>query len=222
MTQILPAFTNQRQGLGPRLAPLRDKAGWIIAFGIVLVGLGIAAFASLFAATLVTVYFVGMGMIAAGVAEIMLGFQAKSWGSFFFWIVLGVVYTVAGIYAFSNPMLTAGVLTFVLGASLVAAGLLRIFLAFQMRAGSAWLWVVLSGVITTLLGAMILQQWPVSSVYVLGAFLCIDLFVAGSAWINLGAMLWRHKLAMNDLSKDTVIPASEFKAGPAATGSGSE
>ena len=33
------------------------------------------------------------------------------------------------------------------------------------------------------LGAIIIMQWPVSSLYVLGIFLGVDLIIAGSSWL---------------------------------------
>ncbi len=48
------------------------------------------------------------------------------------------------------------------------------------------MWVVVSGVITLLLGLIILIHWPVSSLYVLGIFLGVDLVFAGAGWIGLG------------------------------------
>jgi hypothetical protein len=46
--------------------------------------------------------------------------------------------------------------------------------------------VVFSGVITLLLGLIILAHWPVSSLYILGLFLGIDLVFAGVGWIGVG------------------------------------
>ena len=39
------------------------------------------------------------------------------------------------------------------------------------------------------LGAMILARWPVSSLYVLGIFLSVDLICAGVSWISMGMAL---------------------------------
>ena len=48
------------------------------------------------------------------------------------------------------------------------------------------IWVALSGAITLLLGLIILTRWPVSSLYIFGLFLGIDLVIAGSGWIGVG------------------------------------
>ena len=137
-------------------------------------------------ATVASVWVVGIMMIIAGVAEVINAFQVKTWGKFILWLALGILYIVAGFIAFENPLLTAVWLTLFLGAALVASGIVRIYLAFNMKAGSPWVWVVVSGIITLLLGGIILIHWPVSAVYTLGIFLGIDLVFAGASWIGLG------------------------------------
>ena len=52
-----------------------------------------------------------------------------------------------------------------------------------------WIWVVLSGVVTLLLGLIILNHWPVSSLYILGLLLGIDLVFVGASWIGMGLSL---------------------------------
>jgi uncharacterized membrane protein HdeD (DUF308 family) len=68
---------------------------------------------------------------------------------------------------------------------------MRIILAFNVREGTPWIWIVVSGAITLLLGLIILAHWPVSSLYILGLFIGIDLVFAGGGWIGLGLGLRR-------------------------------
>ena len=91
-------------------------------------------------------------MIIAGVFEVIHSFQIKTWGRFLFWLALGILYIIAGFVAFDNPLLTAVWLTLILGAALVASGIMRVFLGFNMKGGTPWGWVVASGLITLLLG----------------------------------------------------------------------
>jgi uncharacterized membrane protein HdeD (DUF308 family) len=181
---------------GADLAPLRARSGWIVALGVVYVITGFIALGSMVLATVASVLVVGVMMIIAGVAEVFNAFQIKSWGKFLFWALLGVLYIIAGFITFENPLFAAVVLTLMLGAFLVASGVLRIFLAFNMKREAPWIWVALSGVITLLLGLLILARWPVNSVYILGLFLGIDLIMAGACWIGLGAGLRREQAAL--------------------------
>jgi uncharacterized membrane protein HdeD (DUF308 family) len=178
---------------GSEMAPLRVKWGWIVALGVVYLLAGFIALGSVAVATVASVLVVGVMMIIAGVAEVFSAFQIKSWGKFLLWVLLGALYIVAGFVTFENPLLAAALLTLILGASLVASGIMRIILAFSMKQETPWIWILLSGVITVLLGLLILAHWPVSSLYILGLFLGIDLIMAGAGWIGLGFGLRRGR-----------------------------
>ena len=173
-------------------APLRAKWGWILALGIVYVIAGFVALGSVVMATVASVLIVGVMMIVAGVAEIINAFQCKGWGRFLIWVLLGALYIVAGFVTFENPLFAAAILTLLLGASLVASGIMRVILAFSMKREQPWIWVLLSSFVTLLLGLLILAHWPVSSVYILGIFLGIDLVMAGASWIGLSLALHRR------------------------------
>src|SRR3984893_5310844 len=155
-------------GLGSGIEALRANRGWIIVLGIIYVLACLIALGSVVMATVVSVFVVGIMMLIAGVAEVINAFQVKSWGKFLLWIVLGVMYIVAGFVTFENPLLAAALLTLALGAALVVSGIMRIILAFNMKEGTPWVGVVFSGVITLLLGLIIVAHWPVSGLYILG------------------------------------------------------
>jgi len=168
------------------LQSLRAKWGWIVALGVVYVIVGLVALGSVVTATVASVLVVGIMMVVAGIAEVINAFQVRTWGKFALWLLLGGLYIVAGIATFGNPLLAAVLLTFLLGVALVVSGGTRLILAFGMKESAPWIWVVVSGAITLILGLVILARWPVSSVYVLGLFLGIDLVVAGASWISIG------------------------------------
>jgi uncharacterized membrane protein HdeD (DUF308 family) len=187
----MTSLTGSPFGIAPVLAPLRAKSGWIIALGVIYVIAGLIALTSIVEATVVSVWIVGIMMLIAGIAEVIHAFQVKSWGKFLLWALLGALYIVAGFVTFENPLLAAAILTLVLGIALVASGIMRIILAFSVKGGTPWIWVAVSGIITLLLGLIILAHWPVSSLYILGLFLGIDLVFAGAGWIGLGLGLRR-------------------------------
>jgi uncharacterized membrane protein HdeD (DUF308 family) len=136
------------------LQQLRAKSGWIVALGIIYVVAGFVALGSVVLATVATVFVVGVMMLIAGVAEVISAFQIKTWRKFLLWLLLGVLYIVAGFVTFENPFLAAALLTLLLGFSLVASGVMRIVLAFSMKEGAPCIWVALSGTITVLLGVV--------------------------------------------------------------------
>ena len=177
-------------GLGPPagLAPLKGKWGWIVALGVVYLVAGVIALGSVVMATVATVYVVGIMMIIAGIFEVIHSFQIKTWGRFIFWLLLGVLYIIAGFTAFDNPLLTAVWLTLILGAALIASGIMRVFLGFNMKGGTPWGWVVASGLMTLLLGIIILIHWPVLLALRFRNLLGVDLVSrervgSGLAWV---------------------------------------
>jgi uncharacterized membrane protein HdeD (DUF308 family) len=165
---------------------LRAKWGWIVALGVIYVIGGLIALGSVATATAASVLVVGIMMVVAGLAEVFNAFQVRTWGKFALWLLLGALYIFAGIVTFQNPLLAAVLLTLMLGVALVISGVMRLIIAFSMKESTPWAWVALSGAITMILGLVILARWPVSSVYVLGLFLGIDLVIAGTSWIGIG------------------------------------
>lgn len=179
-------------GLGSALDGLRSRWGLVAGVGVLFVVFGLVALGSVVTATVASVWMVGLMMILSGAVEVVHGFAVRSWSRAVLWMVLGTLYGLAGVFAIMNPIVAAGVLTLLLGAGLVASGLVRVVLAFQMKGGTPWGWIVVSGLITALLGAAILAQWPLSSLWVLGIFLGIDLVFAGLGWIMMGVALRRR------------------------------
>jgi uncharacterized membrane protein HdeD (DUF308 family) len=154
--------------------------------GVFYVLTGLIALSSVALATATTVFVVGVMMLIAGVAQVINAFQLQSGGKALHWGMLGMLYIVAGIMTFENPLLAAMLLTFLVGAMLVASGALRLILAFDIKEEIPWAGVACSGVITMLVGGVFLIHWPVSSVYVLGILLGLDLVFTGSGWILVG------------------------------------
>src|ERR1700759_1198655 len=124
------------------LEPLRAKSWWIVALGVVYLIAGFIALGSVVMATVASVFVVGIMMIIAGVAEVINAFQVKEWGKFLLWVLLGVLYIIAGFITFENPLLAAAVLTLMLGVALIISGIMRMVLAFSMKEGMPWVWVL--------------------------------------------------------------------------------
>jgi len=174
-------------------AELKRNWGWMVAFGVLLALAGFVALGSVLLATISTVLVVGIAMVVSGVGEIIHGFAMRQWKKFFFWIVIGLLYVVAGACVFRNPLLAAGFLTLLLGSGLVASGLVRSVLAFQLPVNTPRVLVFFSGVLSLAVGAFILVQWPASSLWVIGTFLGVDLVFAGASWIGVGLTLRRSQ-----------------------------
>lgn len=167
---------------------LREKWGWFVALGVALIMGGGIAFGNVMAATVASVYYVGMIMLAGGVLHLGQAFRVKKWENVFYWILSGSCYTVAGVFAFLNPLLASTMLTFLMAIALIVAGALRIWTGFRLRPLEGWGWIALGGLVTLLAGLVIAAGWPVNSLWILGLFLAIDLVMQGLALIAFGVL----------------------------------
>ncbi len=181
------------QSLGAAIYRLRAKWGAILAFGLLLMLLGVASLAFVFFSTLAMVTLNGVLFVVAGAAEIGVGMHARSWGRFFLWVVGGVLYILAGLFCILNPLAASEILTLMIGAGLIAAAIVRAYLAFELPASPRRAVVWLGCAVTFLLGLIIVIHWPMSSAYVLGTLLGVDLFFHGAGWVSFALSLRAHR-----------------------------
>jgi uncharacterized membrane protein HdeD (DUF308 family) len=185
---INPGDFGPPPSLGRAIEKLRSRWGWLVAYGVLCVLFGLLALGLVAASTLAVVFLIALMLIVAGGAEIMLGFNSRDWPSFFLWLVSGLFYLVFGAFALARPEVAAAVLTMVVGIGFLIAGLARIWLGFRLPAGPK-AYVVLAGVVTTLLGVLILVGWPGNTMIILGTLFGVDMVFYGSSWIALGLKL---------------------------------
>lgn len=181
-----PTRVAEIHSLGGALHRLHEKWGAIVAFGVLLIVLGLAAIVFALAATVATVVVNGVVFLIAGVAEIGVGMHSQAWGRFFFWVIGGLLYLIAGLTCIFNPILASVILTLILGAGLIAAGIVRIVFGFQLPGDHPRSLVFLAGAVTTILGLIIVGHWPADSVIVLGTLLGVDLLFHGAGWVSFG------------------------------------
>ncbi len=56
--------------------------------------------------------------------------------------------------------------------------------------------VILAGIVTSLVGLVVLIGWPANSFVVLGVLLGLDLLFWGGSWVTLGLRMKAHLLAL--------------------------
>ncbi len=179
--------------LGAAIERLRLKWGAIVAFGALLMLMGAASLVFAYASTLTVVTLNGVLFLVGGVAEIGVGMHAKAWGRFFLWVLGGLLYIAVGLTCIFDPVLAAGILTLMLGAGLIAAGVVRAVLAFELPSSPQRPMLFVAALTTFLLGLIIVIHWPLSSVYALGILLGVDLLIHGAGWVSFGIGLRKAK-----------------------------
>lgn len=182
-------MTDPTPTLGSAIHTLRHNWGWFVALGVLFVVAGLVSLGNVMIGTLVSVLFIGALMTVAGIAHIIHAFQVREWGAFALWLLTGILYTAAGVLIAYHPVFGASVFTLFIGFMLIASGVMRIIVAFRMRGHAGWVWILLAGLVTLLLGLIIAAHWPVDSLWVLGMFLGIDLLFTGVALVSWGLRL---------------------------------
>jgi uncharacterized membrane protein HdeD (DUF308 family) len=107
------------------------------------------------------------------------------------WIFAGLTYIVVAAFAVAQPLVAEAFFTLVLGAGMIATGVTRIYLGVRLGASPRHP-VLLAGVLTALVGVLIVAGWPANRFEILGVLLGLDLAFWGAAWIGFGLRLRRY------------------------------
>ena len=155
----------------------RTRTRWDIAFGILSAIAGVVALGHVAIAGLVSVLFLGWTLLLGGVVlavSALAGWSspARRWN-----LASGALLLILGLGFVRNPGVSLLVLTLLAGSLLLVGGIVRIVAAFQP--GSPRGLLLFNGVITLLLGFMVLNRWPVSALWFLGTVLGIQLILDG-------------------------------------------
>jgi len=164
------------------LAEIDRKWGWYLALGIFLIILGWIAAGSAIATTVLSVTVFGWVLLFAGAALIVLSFLTGNWGGFLLSLAAGALSIIAGIAILNSPLAGAAAITLMIGTILVAVGIFRSIASIVMQF-SNWGWAVLSGIVSFVLGALLLKNWQTASLWFLGLYIGIDLMFHGLSWI---------------------------------------
>jgi uncharacterized membrane protein HdeD (DUF308 family) len=167
----------------PVLGDLVHNWGWLLAQGILLVVLGTVGLGLTFFLTLATVFIFGVFLVIGGGVQIFQTFKCKGWGSILWHVLIAVLYVLAGLSVMADPLAASTLFTLLLAGALVGIGVVRLFMAFQVRGLKNWVWPLIGGIAAIVLGIMILARWPVSGFWVIGLFVAIEMIFSGWSYI---------------------------------------
>lgn len=167
----------------PALGDLAHNWGWLLAQGILLVVLGTIGLGMTIWLTLASVFIFGVFLVIGGGVQIFQTFKCRGWGSILWHAVIAVLYVLAGISVMADPLAASTLFTLLLAGALVGIGVVRLFMAFQLRGAKNWFWPLIGGVAALVLGFMILARWPVSGLWVIGLFVAIEMIFGGWTYI---------------------------------------
>ena len=146
-----------------------------ILWSVLLIVFGFIAIASPIASSIGAALVIGWLVLISGLVQFVHAFQSKGIGHIVWKLVVAVFYFATGVYLISHPVLGLAGLTLVTRHILLRdrrRGYHRVVLhSKERRLG----WMLLNGIITLVLGFMIWNRWPATSLWFLGTLVGISL-----------------------------------------------
>ena len=158
---------------------LKKNWAWMLSLGIVMVMLGVIGLGMTVLFNEIVVMYFGFLLLFGSGVQLMQAFRAEAWKGRVWHVLIALVYIVGGIIAVTEPVIAGMTLALLIAWTLIVIGVLRLVMALQMRGAAGWLWTLLGGVLSVVLGVMIINEWPQSGLWVIGLFVAIEILFAG-------------------------------------------
>lgn len=159
----------------------------LLAEGIVLNVLGLAAIVMPNLAGLVVIVCLGWLLLVCGVVGLVFTVKARKAPGYGWSMLSTIVAVLAGGLLLWSPLQAMVTLTFVLTGYFVADGFLTIAFAISHRRdlSGKWGWMMVNGVVDLILAAIIISGLPGTLVWVFGLLVGIDMIFGGASLIAL-------------------------------------
>src|SRR5450631_1014760 len=164
---------------------LRANWGWLLGLGVFFLVLGFIGLSCVVTLTLSSTILFGILILVGGVAQIMEAFKCTGWKSVLWHVMIAVLYILAAISILMDPAAASILWTAIIAGALMVVGVFRIVIALHNRGKSSWFALLLSGIISLLLGGMLFAKWPYSGLWAIGLFVAVELLSQGISLIAL-------------------------------------
>lgn len=154
----------------------RGMAFWS---GLLLIGLGVAGLVLPNIATGVVETWASFLLIFAAAAKLSNAFATRQQDGFIWKLVLGILYLATGVMLLIYPLTGILSLTLLLGSFFLTEGVFELILAFKIRGRANWGWVLVNGLVTLVLGAMVWLGWPYNAPWLLGTLVGVSVLFTG-------------------------------------------
>ena len=161
----------------------------MVALGIVTIIMGSAAILFPLFGSIAVAIVIGFAFVIAGIAQIIAAFSYPKWGVRILTFIVGALCLLAGIFLLLNPVNGIFALTIVVAAIFLAEGILKTIYAFRMRPLPGWGWLLFDGILSVVLGLMLWVQFPSSALWALGILAGISILISGWTMVMLGVAI---------------------------------
>lgn len=169
---------------------LRQSWGWIMALGILLILTGVFCIVADVTATFATIFVFGSFLLIGAVISLIHAFRVHTWSGFLLSFLSALLRGFAGFFLIRYPAAGAIAVTLILASLFFVGGVFRAIGAGMMRFPQ-WGWSVFSGIVSVILGIILLAQLPVSSLWFIGFAVGVDMIFEGVSLVGVAAALRR-------------------------------
>lgn len=158
----------------------------LAALGAVSIAAGILALLNPFPASLAVEQLAAWAFLIIGAVQIFEAYSADTWGGKLWTLLLGVVAVFVGINLLKEPLSGLVTLTLVLGSMFMVSGMFRIIVGLRVHKTNLKAVVLISGVVSLILGLIIISNFQAFAATILGILLGIELIFGGISTVALG------------------------------------
>jgi uncharacterized membrane protein HdeD (DUF308 family) len=180
------ATANPVEGLRSPLGVAKKITGWYLAAAVLFIVLGIFAIVEPGVAGLGVTLLVGWLLVIGAVFHFVAVFKGAGAKQVIFQVLVGILYAIGGFYFLTHTIMGTATLTLLLAGIILAEGVIEVISYFRMRSEGASGWLLLNGIITLLLGALIWFHWPSSTVWAIGTLVGVNLLMTGITRLMFG------------------------------------
>jgi len=162
---------------------VRERWGWFMALGILLIVLGMIAIGGPLASGVAVSLLIGWLLVISGVAHGIHAFQSTGWRGGLVQILCGLLYLGVGVMMIRNPISGLLALTVTVLVYFVVSGIFKIILAIRVEHLPQRGWVTVSGIMSLVLAIYIGSQFPTSAMWVIGMLFGIEMIFSGWSFV---------------------------------------
>lgn len=165
-------------------------AVWYYLGGILSVIVGFAAISAPYLFSALVAQFIGIFCLVSGIFLLFSAIFGKTRNHRVLDFFSAILRLIVGGMLLANLVAAVMALTLLLACIFLAEGLVGIFYALKLRGkNSAWVWILLNGVVALVLGGMLLAKFPSDAPWAIGLLFGINSIFLGFSLIMFAAAL---------------------------------
>ena len=158
---------------------VRTHRGLFITASVIFLVIGIAAMALPFLAALAIDLMIGGALVISGLGQVCYSLGSRRWPGMLMPILGAVVALVVGLFLLAKPYHGVEALNIMLIFFFIFDGVAKLMYAFSSRDIPSWPWLVTSGLLSLILGAMVWMYFDKGQLWVVGLLFGVNFTITG-------------------------------------------